>query len=149
MPSFQRTASAVWRGSGSDGSGTLDGPSGLLSGTPYSSAKRFQNPDGRAGTNPEELIAAAHAGCFIMALSFQIDKAGFTAEELRCTSTIDMNNAGSGWNFEKITLELDAAIPGISEAKFQELAQAAKSGCPVSKALAAVPIELVARLGKG
>ncbi len=142
MAHFQRTASAVWRGTGSEGSGALDGPSGVLAATPYSAAKRFQNEDGKAGTNPEELIAAAHAGCFIMALSFQLSGAGFPPAELRCSSTIDMDNSGGGWSFQKITLRLEGNVPGISAEKFQELANAAKAGCPVSKALSAVPMEL-------
>lgn len=146
MAHFQRTASAVWNGAGADGSGKLDGPSGVLSGTPYSAAKRFQNEDGKAGTNPEELIAAAHAGCFIMALSFQLSGAGFTAKELRCSATIDMEKGDSGWSFQKITLRLEGEVPGISAEKFAELAHAAKAGCPVSKALSAVPIGLEAKL---
>lgn len=146
MAHFKRNASAVWRGTGADGSGELNGPSGVISGTPYSAAKRFQNEDGKAGTNPEELIAAAHAGCYIMALSFGLTAAGFPPAELRCEATIDMEKGDSGWGFQKITLHLEAEIPGIDDEKFQELAGAAKAGCPVSKALSAVPIELVAKL---
>jgi osmotically inducible protein OsmC len=146
MAHFQRTASAVWRGAGFEGSGTLDGPSGALSDTPYSAAKRFQNEDGKAGTNPEELIAAAHAGCFIMALSFRLGGEGFVPSELRCSATIDMDNSGGGWSFQKITLKLEARIAGIPDALFSELVTAAKNTCPVSKALASVPIELEAKL---
>ena len=143
MPSFKRSASAVWRGTGPDGSGHLNGPSGVFQDTPYSAKARFQNEDGKAGTNPEELIAAAHAGCYIMALSFRLTNAGFTPAELRCSATIDMENSGSGWGFQKITLNLHADVPGLSRELLEEHAQAAKSGCPVSKALSAVPIELV------
>jgi len=146
MAHFQRTAKAVWQGTGAQGAGHLTGPSGVLQDTPYSAAKRFQNEDGQAGTNPEELIAAAHAGCFIMALSFQLSGAGFPPAELRCAATIDMDNSGGGWAFEKITLRLEAEVPGIDADKFQELANAAKAGCPVSKALSAVPMELIATL---
>ena len=146
MAHFKRTASAVWNGTGAEGSGSLDGPSGVLTGIPYSAAKRFQNEDGKAGTNPEELIAAAHAGCYIMALSFQLSGAGFPPTELRCSATIDMEKGDSGWAFEKITLHLEGNVPGISAEKFAELAAAAKSGCPVSKALSAVPIVLEAKL---
>lgn len=146
MAHFKRNASAVWRGTGPDGSGELNGPSGVLDATPYSAAKRFQNEDGKAGTNPEELIAAAHAGCYIMALSFGLTAAGFTPTELRCTATIDMEKGDSGWGFQQITLHLEAEIPGIEDAKFQELAAGAKAGCPVSKALSAVPIALEAKL---
>lgn len=146
MAHFKRNASAVWNGTGAEGSGELSGPSGVLSGTPYSAAKRFQNEDGKAGTNPEELIAAAHAGCYIMALSFRLSGAGFTPVTLRCDATIDMDNSGGGWAFEKITLNLEAEVPDIEHAQFMELAEAAKSGCPVSKALSAVAIELNATL---
>ncbi|MCB0525824.1 MAG: OsmC family protein [Saprospiraceae bacterium] len=146
MAQFKRSASAVWRGNGPDGSGVLNGPSGLLSDTPYSAAKRFQNEDGKAGTNPEELIAAAHAGCYAMALSFALTNAGFVPEELSCEATIDMEKGDSGWGFKQITLNLQASVPGIDEQKFMELAKGAKSGCPVSKALSAVPIELNAAL---
>ncbi len=146
MAHFKRTATAAWRGTGADGSGSLSGPSGVLENTPYSAAKRFQNEDGKAGTNPEELIAAAHAGCYIMALSFQLSGAGFPPTELRCSATIDMEKGDSGWGFAKITLQLEGEVPGISDEKFQELANAAKGGCPVSKALSAVPIELEAKL---
>lgn len=147
MAHFKRTATAAWHGTGADGSGSLSGPSGVLDNTPYSAAKRFQNEDGKAGTNPEELIAAAHAGCYIMALSFQLSGAGFPPTALRCSATIDMQKGDTGgWSFEKITLNLEAEVPGIEEEKFQELAKAAKAGCPVSKALSAVPIELEAKL---
>ncbi len=146
MASFKRTASAVWQGSGAEGSGTLSGPSTVLNDTPYSAKLRFQNDDGKAGTNPEELIAAAHAGCFIMALSFRLSGAGTPPAELRCSATINMEKDDSGWNFDKITLHLEGAVPGITEAQFLEHANAAKAGCPVSKALSAVPIELDAKL---
>ncbi|MEQ1745206.1 MAG: OsmC family protein [Saprospiraceae bacterium] len=146
MATFKRTASAVWNGSGADGSGSLTGPSGVLQNTPYSAKLRFQNEDGLAGTNPEELIAAAHAGCYIMALSFRLSGAGFPPAALNCSATIDMEKGDSGWGFAKITLLLEADVPGISADLFQEHAHAAKAGCPVSKALAAVPIELEASL---
>ena len=146
MAHFQRTASAIWHGTGLEGSGTLDGPSGVLSETPDSAAKRFSNEDGKAGTNPEELVAAAHAGCYIMALSFRLGAEGFTPRELRCSATIDMDNSAGGWAFQKITLRLEAMIPGIPEEMFKEMASAAKATCPVSKALSAVPIELEAKL---
>lgn len=146
MASFKRTASAVWRGTGAEGAGTLDGPSGALSGLPYSAKARFQNEDGKSGTNPEELIAAAHAGCYTMALSFRLSGAGTPPEELSCSATIDMDNSGGGWSFVKITLRLEGKVPGITAEQFLEHAEAAKNGCPVSKALSAVPIELEAKL---
>ncbi len=146
MAQFTRTAEAVWHGTGLEGSGTLTGPSGVLDNTPYSTQKRFQNADGALGTNPEELIAAAHAGCFVMALSFKLTGAGFAPEALHCKSHLHMDKSGNDWFVASITLELDANVPGIDPALFQELAEAAKSTCPVSKALSAVPIELTATL---
>ncbi len=146
---LKRTASAVWHGTGAEGSGTLTGPSGVLADTPYSFKTRFQNEDGVAGTNPEELIAAAHAGCFSMALSFQLSGAGFPPTELRCAATIEMENKGSGFSFTQITLKMEAEVPGITQEKFMELANVAKAGCPVSQALSAVPISLDATLVNG
>lgn len=146
MAHFKRTASAVWQGTGAEGAGKLNGPSGVFNDTPYSFKARFQNEDGTAGTNPEELVAAAHAGCFAMALSFQLAGAGFPASELRVSANIDMEKQEAGWAFQKITLVLEGDVPGISDEKFQELALAAKAGCPVSRALSAVPIELQATL---
>ncbi len=143
---MRRTGSAIWQGSGLEGSGTLTTPSGVLNAQPYSTKLRFENADGRAGTNPEELIASAHAGCFAMALSFQLTGAGHAPEKLDVTATITMKQTGNDWAFESITLKLDATVPGIDEAKFHELANAAKAGCPVSKALSAVPITLEAKL---
>ena len=142
MAHFKRTATAVWQGTGAEGTGKLNGPSGVLKDTPHSFKARFQNEDGTAGTNPEELIAAGHAGCFIMALSFQLTGAGFPPTELRCSATIDMEGDEKGWAFQKITLHLEANVPGISTEQLHELANAAKAGCPVSRALSAVPSEL-------
>ena len=141
-----RNGSAQWLGTGLEGSGTLNSPSGVLDDTPYSVSKRFENEDGKAGTNPEELIAAAHAGCFCMALSFQITGAGFTPTRLAADAAIHMRQDGFDWSFEKIVLDLEAEIPEIEEAQFLELANNAKEGCPVSMALSAVPIELNAKL---
>jgi len=146
MAHFTRTAEAAWHGTGLEGSGTLTGPSGVLHDTPYSTAKRFQNEDGKAGTNPEELIAAAHAGCYLMALSFQLTGAGFTPEALHCKAAIDMEGDEKGWAFKHITLHLEAKVPGIDQSLFLELAQNAKVNCPVSKALSATPIDLKANL---
>ncbi len=143
---MRRTGSAIWQGSGLEGSGSLTTPSGVLNAQPYSTKLRFENADGRAGTNPEELIAAAHAGCFAMALSFQLTGAGHPPEKLDVTATIEMAQTGSDWAFSGITLHLDAKVPGIDEAQFHELANGAKAGCPVSKALSSVPITLNAKL---
>jgi len=132
---MKRKGQAVWRGAGKDGNGTLTTPSGVLNDTPYSARLRFENEDGRAGTNPEELIAAAHAGCFSMALAFQLANAGVTAEELDTSAEIDMQKEDSGWAIKAVHLTLRARVPGIDKAKFDELAKAAKEGCPVSKVL--------------
>ncbi len=132
---MKRKGQAVWRGAGKDGNGTLTTPSGVLNDTPYSARLRFENEDGRAGTNPEELIAAAHAGCFAMALAFQLANAGVTAEELDTSAEIDMQKEDSGWAIKAVHLTLRARVPGIDKAKFDELANAAKEGCPVSKVL--------------
>ena len=126
---MKRTATAVWNGSGKDGSGHLTTQSTTLNQTQYSYKSRFENG---VGTNPEELIAAAHAGCFAMALSFQLQEAGFTADSLDVTGTITLE---PGVGITHSDLVLKAKIPGISEAKFQECAANAKAGCPVSKVL--------------
>ena len=142
---MQRSASAVWRGAGKDGSGVLTTPSGALKEQPYSFKTRFEDESGRAGTNPEELIAAAHAGCFSMATAFQLAGAGFPPDELNTEAQITMTSSASGWSISAIKLVLRAKVPGIDDAKFQELANAAKAGCPVSRALS-VPITLDAQL---
>jgi len=139
---LKRRATSKWNGSGLQGSGTLNGPSGVLKDTPYSTKMRFENEDGMAGTNPEELIAAAHAGCFNMALSFQIDGAGFTANELETTATLTVDKNGNDWEISGIVLDLKGSVDGMNESQFKELAEKAKAGCPVSKALSAVPITL-------
>ncbi len=143
---MRRSGKAVWNGTGLEGSGKLETPSGALKDQPYSTKMRFNSEDGRAGTNPEELIAAAHAGCFAMALSFQLTGAGFPPAELAVESVITMEQKGVDWSFAGIVLHLNANVPGIESAKFHELANAAKAGCPVSKALSAVPITLDATL---
>lgn len=143
---MHRSARAVWRGDGMTGRGELHTPSGVLAGQPYSTKMRFEDAEGRSGTNPEELVAAAHAGCFSMALSFQLAGAGHPAEELDTTAKVYMEKEGVHWHIPRIVLQLRAKVPGISNEKFQELAQAAKAGCPISKALGAVTIELEAQL---
>lgn len=132
---MKRKANAVWRGNGLEGAGTMTTHSGALKDQPYSTKLRFQDEEGRAGTNPEELIAAAHAGCFSMALSFQLANAGFTAEELRTEAVLTIEKEESGWSIKAVHLKLTGKVPGISAEKFQELAGNAKKGCPVSKVL--------------
>lgn len=141
-----RKATAVWNGTGKEGKGSLTSTSGVLNTTPYSFAARFENEDGKAGTNPEELIAAAHAGCFSMALSFQLSGAGFTPDELKTEALVKIEAVEGGFGITNITLKLEAKVPNISQEQFIELANAAKAGCPVSKALSAVEITLDAKL---
>lgn len=132
---MKRTAKAVWKGTGKEGTGSLDTQSGAFNGQPYSFRTRFENEDGKLGTNPEELIAASHAGCFCMALSFQLNGAGFTADELNCDAHLTMENEGVHWSITKIHLDLKAKVPGIDEAQFNELANNARDTCPISKVL--------------
>ncbi|MEM9966295.1 MAG: OsmC family protein [Asticcacaulis sp.] len=143
---MKRTATAQWRGDGQTGAGTLSTQSGVFNAQPYSFKTRFGDEDGKAGTNPEELIAAAHAGCFTMALSFALAKAGFTAELLETAADVEIQPSDGGFSVTGITLKLKANIPGIDQAQFDELAKGAKENCPISKALSAVPITLEANL---
>lgn len=141
---MDRTANAIWKGSLKEGSGTLDTQSGALSNLPYSHKGRFVDESGKSGTNPEELIAAAHAGCFAQQLSHFLAENGTTAEKLDVKATVTLV-PGTGITGSALTLV--ATVPGIDEAKFKELADKAKAGCPVSKALGAIKISLDARLG--
>ena len=127
-----RKANAVWRGTGRDGTGDLTTDSTVLSSTPYSFKTRFED---EPGTNPEELLAAAHAGCFTMQLAFLLQTAGFTPTELRTTSAVTVEPEGHGFKISKSALTLEAQVPGIDPAKFAELAHTAETGCPVSKVL--------------
>jgi lipoyl-dependent peroxiredoxin len=139
----KRTASARWDGSLTEGQGTMRMASGAYEG-PYSFQSRFEEGD---GTNPEELIAAAHAGCFSMALSAGLGQAGHSPESVETDAVVHLEKAGDGFAIPRIELRTRARVPGISEDEFQEAAQAAKQGCPVSKALAGVEsIELDAQL---
>ncbi len=141
----KRKATARWTGTGKAGKGTLNSANQFFKDTPYSFKSRFENEDGTLGTNPEELIAAAHAGCYAMALSFAITEAGFTPDELKTEAIVMLEAVEGGFGITSITLELEGKVPGMAEDQFMELAQAAKEGCPVSKALAAVPIALEAK----
>jgi osmotically inducible protein OsmC len=127
---MDRKASAVWSGGLKDGKGSLSTESGVLKQTQYSFSTRFENG---VGTNPEELLAAAHAGCFTMALSGQLGKAGMTAQKLETTATVTLGKDGEGFSISKSHLELVAKIPGADKAKFDEAVKAAETGCPVSK----------------
>lgn len=146
MAAFVRRSTAVWHGTGKDGSGHLSTTSGVLADTPYNFMARFVSEDGRAGTNPEELLGAAHAGCFTMALSFQLAGAGFTPEALTTVAHVSVEKKEAGFEVVGIRLQLTGKVPGIGAEQFQQLAANAKVGCPISKALAAVPITLDATL---
>jgi osmotically inducible protein OsmC len=137
-----RKANAVWNGSGREGTGKLTSASGVLTDTNFGYRSRFE--DG-PGTNPEELIAAAHAGCFSMALAFGLQAAGFTADEIRTEAAVTLEPEGQGFKISKSALTLRARVPGIDGAKFLELAKGAEQNCPVSKVLNA-EITLDARL---
>lgn len=142
---LKRRATAIWTGTGLEGQGTLNTPSGALDGLAYSVHTRFGSDDGTAGTNPEELLAAAHAGCFNMALSFQLTGAGFPPEELRTRAVLSLERHGVHWRISGVRLELVARVPGIPELRFRELVENARAGCPVSRALA-VDVSVEARL---
>lgn len=143
---LKRTSTAVWRGKGPTGSGTLTTLSGALKDQPYSASMRFQSEDGKAGTNPEELIAAAHAGCFTMALSFQLTNAGFDPTELKTVATVSLEKQDPGWTITNIHLDVEGKVPGVAADQFQTLADNAKKGCPVSRALASTNITMTAKL---
>lgn len=130
---MKRTASAVWQGSLKTGKGSLTAPGGALKNTEYSFGSRFESGP---GTNPEELIAAAHAGCFAMALSAMLGEAGFTPERLDATAEVSLDNVPpAGWTVTASHLVLQAKIPGIGREKFDEIAAKAKAGCPISRLL--------------
>jgi len=129
---MKRKASAVWRGDLKGGKGTISTESGVLSGTQYSFSTRFENG---IGTNPEELVAAAHAGCFSMALSAELGKAGLTAESIQTTAAVSLDRQESGWSVTAIHLDVSAKIPGAARAAFEGAANAAKAGCPISRVL--------------
>jgi lipoyl-dependent peroxiredoxin len=140
---MDRHATAVWKGSLTEGSGTIDTQSGVLTKQPYSFKGRFQDESGKSGTNPEELIAAAHAGCYAMQLSHFLAENGTPAAELDATATVTLI---PGTGITQSALKLTGKVPGIDAAKFKELAEKAKAECPVSKALGAINVSLDATL---
>ncbi|MBV8857952.1 MAG: OsmC family protein [Acidobacteria bacterium] len=127
---MKRTGSAVWRGGIRDGKGTVSTESGVLDGAQYSFSTRFE--DGK-GTNPEELLAAAHAGCFSMALSKQLNDAGFTADSINTTAAVRLEKTDAGFSITKVHLDVTARVPGADAAAFETAANNAKAGCPVSR----------------
>jgi osmotically inducible protein OsmC len=132
MASILRHATAVWNGSGKEGKGAITTESGVLEAVPYSASRRFGE---EKGTNPEELIAAAHAGCFTMAVAFQLSGAGHEPERLETRADVSITKEGEGWKIDSVQLQLKAKVAGLDAKKFQELAEKAKAGCPVSKLL--------------
>jgi osmotically inducible protein OsmC len=132
MATIKRNASAKWSGSGKEGKGAITTQSGVLSDTPYSFSRRFGD---EKGTNPEELIAAAHAGCFTMALAFQLSGAGHAPEQLDTKADVSLEQVEGGWKIAAIRLTTRGKVPGISKEDFQRLADTAKANCPVSKVL--------------
>ena len=137
-----RSANAQWNGKLKDGNGTMRMGGGGWEG-PYSFASRFEEGE---GTNPEELIAAAHAGCFSMALSGELGKAGHDPKSVATTAKVHLNKSDAGFSITRIHLDAEAEVPGLDSGEFQKIAEAAKKGCPVSRALQAVEITLEARL---
>jgi osmotically inducible protein OsmC len=141
---MERKASAVWKGGLKDGKGTISAPGGVLNNTPYSFTTRFENAP---GTNPEELIAAAHAACFSMALSAQLSGVNLPPESISTNARLTMEKLESGWTITAVHLDVAARVPNADEATFNKLAETAKSGCPVSKVLNA-KITMSAKLEK-
>jgi osmotically inducible protein OsmC len=129
---MKRSASAVWKGGLKDGRGTVSAESGVLSNAPYNFSMRFEN---EKGTNPEELIAAAHAACFSMALSLFLGNAGMTAESINTTATVTLEKVGDAFTVTASHLDTTVKIPNADRAKFQEAAEGAKAGCPISRLL--------------
>ena len=129
---IKRKASAVWRGDLKTGKGSISSDSGVLKDTQYSFGTRFENG---VGTNPEELIAAAHSGCFAMAFSAELGKAGFTPASIHATATVTLDKTDAGFTVTESHLEMTAKIPGIDQAKFTAIANGAKAGCPISRVL--------------
>ncbi|MBA3453221.1 MAG: OsmC family protein [Deltaproteobacteria bacterium] len=143
---MKRTGTAVWRGTGPKGTGATSTQSGALKDIAYSANSRFVSEDGKAGTNPEELIGAAHASCFTMATAFQITNAGHEPTELRTDATVSMEKQDVGWTVVGIHLELAGTVPGITAEQFQAFADKAKETCPISRLLAPLPITMSAKL---
>lgn len=132
-----KTASVHWEGQGQKGRGQISTETEALQAYPYGFASRFEND--RAGTNPEELLAAAHAACFTMAFSFACDKAGYATAQIDTRAQVQLSKQGSGFVIDKISLQVEAQVPDIDDEMFQAIAQSAKRECPLSKALASVP----------
>ncbi len=134
---IEKTANVHWEGRGKDGLGEISTGTGALANYPYGFASRFE--DDRRGTNPEEILGAAHAACFTMAFSFACDKAGVATTSIDTKASVRLSRQGEGFVIDRIALTMQATVPGMDNAKFQQIAAAAKRDCPLSKALAGVP----------
>jgi len=134
---IEKTASVHWEGPGKKGVGQISTETGALKSYPYGFASRFE--DDRRGTNPEEIVGAAHAACFTMAFAFACERAGVPTQSIDTQASVRLAKQGEGFAIDRIALKLQATVPGIDNAKFQELAAGAKRDCPLSKALASVP----------
>lgn len=143
---MKRHATAIWKGALANGKGVIDTQSGALSSVAYSFRTRFEDEDGRSGTNPEELLAAAHSACFAMQLSHLLAENGTPAERLEATAVISLALEDGGFSIRSSALHLEGHVPGIDKAAFDEIAEKAKNGCPVSRALGAITVTLDAKL---
>ena len=141
----EKTASVHWDGAGKTGKGQISVETGALKNYPYGFGSRFE--DDRSGTNPEEIVGAAHAACFTMAFAFACEKAGVPTKSVDTKASVRLAKDGDGFKIDRIALTLEASVPSMDDTQFQEIAQVAKAGCPLSKALSGVPeITLQARL---
>jgi len=143
---IKRKVNAKWKGNAQEGKGHLNSANDFFNDTPYSFKTRFENEDGKLGTNPEELIAAAHSACYAMALSVAVSQSGKTPDYLDVDATVKLEKDDSAFSISQIVLNLEGKVEGMNEDEFMELAKNAKEGCPISKALNAVPIELNANM---
>jgi len=143
---MERSSTAVWRGAGKEGSGTISTQSGALNDHKHSASSRFVSEDGTPGTNPEELVAAAHASCFGMALAFMLTGAGHAPEELKTSAHVNLEKVAEAWTVTGIRLTVTGKVPGMAPQAFAEIAQKAKNECPISRLLSSVPITLEAKL---
>ncbi|MEX6508304.1 OsmC family protein [Jiella sp. M17.18] len=143
---MKRHATAIWKGALADGTGAITTQSGALKDQGYSFKARFQDESGKSGTNPEELLAAAHAGCFAMQLSHFLAENGTPATELKATAAVNVEQVSEGFEIKGSAITLEAKVPGVDPQTFDDLANKAKAGCPVSKALGAITVTLDAKL---
>ena len=142
---LKRTSTAVWQGDGPKGTGSISTLSGALKDQPYGFNTRFASEDGKAGTNPEELLGAAHASCFTMAVAFGLTGAGKVPTKLETVATVSMDKQDAGWTIVGIHLEITGSVPDVTAEEFQTFTETAKKNCPISRALSATPITMSAK----